>query len=354
MSHENKRHKTGDGDTIMADGGSMEDDQHFSGEQHVLVKANKLSSRNLNVTSDSNEDDDDTAAEDKRRQIRLRNAERSKCSSINPPVNKIVKVSEKSDDKDQQADKAKSQKKPEDKDEAVNPPPPPGNNKWAVYILKFCFVHIIGCIIPVIWTVLYPFLNNMKNKYLPEVPGFFSDWTTYAKRVGKFFIDFIKRFMQTESGQQFEKMCVSFWDKHGDLICAVLLRFLSTLGQQYVFFVLFLENMKCVKETTETLPGLSDDFKRKLINITTISYEPVKLTRIVALVNYLVWPLNILVIAYPRFEAVLWIWLFLFPYFGMLNLLGYFSDIQCTRRNLQIVLDVDFWKYFFGGLFLLF
>jgi len=126
------------------------------------------------------------------------------------------------------------------------------------------------------------------------------------------------------------------------------------VGQQYVFFVLFLENMKCVKETTETLPGLSDDFKRKLINITTISYEPVKLTRTVALVNYLVWPLNILVIFYPHFEAVLWIWLFLFPYFGTLNLLGYFSDMQCTRRNLQIIMDVDFWKYFFGGLYLLF
>jgi len=353
----NKRAKGGDGDTIMTEGTGHDEREMFRTEaQRQLALMVKASSRSLIQPVDKSSSN--VAGTTFLKQLPpvplfSESVKKHVSMSINPlPKNTTSEIQEAPKEATKEA-QDKQQEKPEEEEEAKNPPTP--KSQWAVYVLKFILVHILGNMIPLLWTVVYPFCNNLRQRYFPNTPDFFSGWGRYAKRVAVFFVDFAKNFLETESGMRLKTTCVNFWDKHGNLICEVIIRLLSTLTQQYLFFYLFLQHIKCVQETTEVKMGLTDDLStRKQMEITTYSHEPVKLTRTAFLVNFVVWPLNLLVIVYPPLEGLLWAWLFLFPVFGSLNLLGHLSDMSCNRRNLQIVMRVDFWSYFFGWLFTLF
>lgn len=368
MMSVNKRAKGDDGDTIMTEGSGHEE-REISDAQRQLILTMKQMSLPLIGPSPQTVDDapvnnevlafkplpfaTDAPVIKEVLAFRPRTLHTKPVTkSINPlPQNTTSEIQEAP--KEPEKEKEQQDKPEKEEEEAKNPPTP--KSQWAVYVLKFILVHILGNMIPLLWTVVYPFCNNLRQRYFPNTPDFFSGWGRYAKRVAVFVMDFAKNFLETESGMRLKTTCVDFWDQHGNLICEVIIRLVSTLTQQYVFFYLFLQHIKCVQETTEVKNGLTDDLStRRLMAITTYSHEPVKLTRTAFLVNFVVWPLNLLVIVYPPLEGLLWAWLCLFPVFGSLNLLGHLSNMSCNRRNLQIVMRVDFWSYFFGWLFTLF
>lgn len=224
-----------------------------------------------------------------------------------------------------------------------------GKGAWAFYVWRFILVTFFDKFLPMIVMAVYAQFKLVLDRFYPNSPRFFSSWINWGKWWVDLMVNILTYFMGTGTGLRIQTALGKFWKRYGQLISEVTLRIASTELQKFLFFHLFLKNATCALSHTSIEDVVVTFNRRDLVNITTITYEPMTPTIAIYYMAYLVWAMHALVIYDNRLEWFFWGWLVVYPMFGFFNLIGDLTNLPCNHNNIQLVVRTSFFKWVIMG-----